>query len=87
MNENTKILPVLPLKNSVLFPHLLMPLSVGRPASVAAVEAALATEEKEIVIVAQRDSSVESAGLADLYAVGTKAVIKRMTRPSEVRWS
>ena len=83
MNENTKILPLLPLKNTVLFPHLLMPLSVGRPASVAAVEAALATEEKEIVIAAQRDSSLESPGLADLYPVGTKAIIKRMTRPTE----
>jgi ATP-dependent Lon protease len=83
LSENTKILPLLPLKNTVLFPHLLMPLSVGRPASVAAVEAALATEEKEIVITAQRDSSLESPGLADLYTVGTKAIIKRMTRPTE----
>jgi ATP-dependent Lon protease len=83
VSEHTRSLPLLPLKNSVLFPHLIMPLSVGRPASVAAVEAALATEEKEIVIVAQRDSSVESPGLADLYQVGTKAVIKRMDRSSE----
>jgi len=83
LTENTKILPLLPLKNSVLFPHLLMPLSVGRPASVAAVEAALATEEKEIVIAAQRDSSHESPGLADMYPVGTKAIIKRMTRPND----
>ena len=45
MNEHTKLLPLLPLKNSVLFPHLLMPLSVGRPTSLAAVDAALATEE------------------------------------------
>ena len=83
MNEQLKTLPLLPLKNSVLFPHLVMPLSVGRPASVAAVEAALSTEEKELVIVAQRDSSVESPSLADLYPVGVKAVIKRMTRPTE----
>ena len=81
--ENVEILPVLPLKNSVLFPHLLMPLSVGRPASLAAAEAALATEEKEIVIVAQRDPNVEKPGQDDLYTVGTKAVIKRMSRPSE----
>lgn len=81
--ENIEILPVLPLKNSVLFPHLLMPLSVGRPASLAAAEAALATEEKEIVIIAQRDPNVEKPGQDDLYTVGTKAVIKRMTRPSE----
>ncbi len=81
--ENIEILPVLPLKNSVLFPHLLMPLSVGRPASLAAAEAALATEEKEIVIIAQRDPNVEKPGQDDLYTVGTKAVIKRMSRPSE----
>jgi ATP-dependent Lon protease len=81
--ENVEILPVLPLKNSVLFPHLLMPLSVGRPASLAAVEAALATEEKEIFIIAQRDPNVEKPGQDDLYSVGTKAVIKRMSRPTE----
>ena len=83
MSEQVKILPLLPLKNSVLFPHLLMPLTVGRPGSVAAVEAAMAAEEKEIVIVAQRDSAVETPGLAELYSVGTRAVIKRMTRPAE----
>ena len=83
MSENIRSLPLLPLKNSVLFPHLLMPLSVGRPASVAAVEAAMATEEREIVICAQRDSSVETPGQGDLYQVGTRAVIKRLNRPNE----
>ncbi len=82
-SESIELLPVLPLKNSVLFPHLLMPLSVGRPASLAAAEAALATEEKEIIIVAQRDPNVEKPALSDLYTIGTKAVIKRMSRPSE----
>ena len=43
----TRELPLLPLKNSTLFPGLLMPLAVGRIGSVAAVEAALATEEQE----------------------------------------
>jgi ATP-dependent Lon protease len=81
--EKLQILPVLPLKNSVLFPHLLMPLSAGRPGSVTAVEAALATEGKELVVVAQRDSSVDVPHQNDLYGVGTKAVIKRMSRPSE----
>jgi ATP-dependent Lon protease len=81
--ENIQALPVLPLKNSVLFPHLLMPLSAGRPASVAAVEAALATEGKELVVVAQRDNSVDVPQQADLYSVGTRTVIKRMSRPSE----
>jgi ATP-dependent Lon protease len=71
------------LKNTVLFPYLLMPLSVGRSSSLAAVQAALATEEKEIVLVAQRDASNENPGQDDLYTVGTKAVIRKMSRPNE----
>ena len=69
---------MLPLKNSVLFPGLLMPLSVGRKASLAAVEAALATEDKEIVVVAQRDASVDTPGAADLFTIGTRAVIRKV---------
>jgi len=71
-----RTLPVLPLKNSVLFPGLMMPLSVGRSASIAAVEAALGTEEKEIIVVAQKDNSVDLPGAGDLYTVGTRAVIR-----------
>jgi ATP-dependent Lon protease len=81
--ENVKVLPVLPLKNTVLFPHLLMPLSVGRTSSLAAVQAALATEEKEIVLVAQRDAGDENPGQNELYTVGTRAVIRKMSRPNE----
>jgi ATP-dependent Lon protease len=83
VNQHVKALPLLPLKNSALFPHLLMPLTVGRPASLAAVEAAMATEEREIVIAAQRDASVETPGLGDLFTIGTRAVLKRMTRTTE----
>jgi ATP-dependent Lon protease len=78
--ENLQTLPVLPIKNTVLFPFLLLPLSVGRASSIAAIEAALASEEKEIVVVAQRDASVDNPGLTDLYSIGTKAVIKKMAR-------
>jgi ATP-dependent Lon protease len=78
--EKLQTLPVLPLKNSVLFPTLLMPINAGRPASVAAIEAALATEEKEIVVFAQRDAAVDEPQEADLYTIGTKAVIKKMAR-------
>src|SRR5262245_25046819 len=75
--------PVLPIKSSVLFPGLFLPLSVGRPASRAAIDAALSTEEKTLVVVAQRDVNTDSPGLADLYAVGTVAVIKKMARSAE----
>jgi ATP-dependent Lon protease len=82
-DTDAQLLPVLPLKNTLLFPHLLLPLSVGRPPSVAAVEAALATEEKELVLIAQRDPSQENPKQEDLYTIGTKAVIRKMSRPSE----
>ena len=51
-------LPALPLKNTILFPGLLLPLSVGRESSLQAVEAALKTEEKEIILVAPARSSI-----------------------------
>jgi ATP-dependent Lon protease len=76
-------LPVLPLKNAVLFPYLLMPLSAGRPGSVAAVEAALATESKEVLVFTQRDGDVDSPLQSDLYPIGTKAVIRKMNRSGE----
>jgi ATP-dependent Lon protease len=78
--DNPAVLPVLPLKNTVLFPHLFMPLSVGRPGSTAAVESILTTEEKTFVVSAQRNDSVEKPGLDDLYHIGTRAVIKKMGR-------
>lgn len=78
-----QVLPALPLKNTILFPGLLLPLSVGRDSSLRAVEAALATEEKEIVLIAQRDPQAESPGQDDLYTIGTKAVIRRSSRPNE----
>jgi ATP-dependent Lon protease len=80
---NVRRLPVLPLKSSVLYPNLMLPLSVGRPASVAAVEAALGTEEKEILIVAQLDAQVESPAFEDLYRVGVRAVVKRMAKSGD----
>src|SRR5579859_2530605 len=76
-------LPVLPLKNAVLFPYLMMPLSAGRAGSIAAVEAALATESKEIVVFTQRDGNVDAPTQDDLYTIGTKAVIRKMNRANE----
>lgn len=80
MSEQIESLPVLPIKNSVLFPGLLMPLTAGRPPSIAAIDAALASEDKELLIITQRDSSIESPTVSDLYTIGTKAVVKRMMR-------
>src|SRR5437867_1496316 len=79
-NNTILSLPVLPLKNTVLFPYLFIPLSAGRAQSVAAVEAALTGEEKTLLLVAQRDPANEQPGLGDLYGVGTRGVIKKMAR-------
>ena len=70
--------PVLPLKNSVLFPEILMPVAVGRRESVAAVEAAQASEDHKIVVVAQRDSKRAPKTLADVYPTATLAVVTRV---------
>ncbi|HEX6950247.1 MAG TPA: endopeptidase La [Nitrospira sp.] len=76
-------LPVLPIKRTVLFPGVLMPVTVGRDRSVAAVNAALKTEEKTILVVAQRDPGKDNPGLDDLYTIGTKAVVKQVGRTDE----
>src|SRR5436190_14212885 len=73
-------LPVLPLRNTVLFPGLFLPLSVGRPSSVAAVEAALTGEEKTFIVTAQRDSTKDEPGFDDLHTIGVRAVVRKMAR-------
>ena len=76
-------LPVLPIKRTVLFPGVLMPVTVGRDRSVAAVNASLKTEEKTILVVAQRDPGKENPGLDDLYTIGTKAIVKQVGRSED----
>ncbi|MGH9583046.1 MAG: LON peptidase substrate-binding domain-containing protein, partial [Bryobacteraceae bacterium] len=82
-NQQSAVLPVLPLKNTVLFPGLLLPLSVGRETSLQAVEAALKTEGKEIILVAQREAETESPQQDEMYTIGTKAVIRKNSRHGE----
>lgn len=70
------ILPLLPVKNTVILPGLDARLMVGRAESIAAVEASLAREDKFLLVVAQKNASVEQPGLQDLYDVGTIAVVR-----------
>ena len=85
MNEKVLAvtLPVLPIKRTVLFPGIMMPLTVGRERSVAAVNAAMQTEDKTILIVAQRDPQTEAPGLEELYTIGTKAIVKQLARSED----
>lgn len=73
---------VLPLQSTTLFPATVVPLTVGRPRSVAAVEAALATEEKLLACFGVRPGNAgeHEAGPNDLFQVGTLVTIKRMMR-------
>jgi ATP-dependent Lon protease len=77
---------VLPLQNTTVFPETVVPLAVGRPRSVAAVEAALTTPEKSLACITVRPDSPNPGGdpkAADLYEVGTLVMIKRMERVEE----
>ncbi len=82
-NNLLSTLPILPVKRTVLFPGVMMPLTIGRERSIAAVNAAMKTEEKMIVVVAQRDPQTEEPGLTDLYPIGTKAIVKQLGQSSE----
>jgi len=75
-------IPVLPLQNTTLFPETMVPLAAGRPGSIAAVEAALASEEKLLACISVRPdkTSDQDAKSADLFEVGTLVMIKRMER-------
>src|SRR5690349_16015009 len=75
-------IPVLPLQNTTLFPETMVPLAAGRPTSIAAVEAALAGEEKLLACISVRPekSSEEDARSEDVFEVGTLVMIKRMER-------
>jgi ATP-dependent Lon protease len=80
-SQNLERLPLLPIKNSVLFPQLFMPLSAGRTLSIAAAEASLKREDKEILIFTQKDPSIEVPGQDDLFTVGCRATIKKLAKP------
>ena len=75
-------LSVLPLQNSTLFPHTVIPLAVERERSVKAVESALSTEDKLIACVRVKTENVngDDAKLSDLFEVGTVVNVKRMMR-------
>jgi ATP-dependent Lon protease len=80
MEQKTLELPIMPLRNTVVFPSGISPLTVGRPLSLAAAEAALGTEEKRLGVVAQREDQDAEPTPANLYQVGTLVVINRMMR-------
>jgi ATP-dependent Lon protease len=71
--------PVLPLRDIVVFPHMIVPLFVGRDKSVAALEAAMAAD-KEIFLVAQLDPAEDDPAREDLYEVGVTATVLQLLK-------
>lgn len=70
---------MLPLRDVVVFPHMVIPLFVGREKSVKALDRAM-SEQRRILLVAQRSPETDDPGAADLYEVGTTATILQMLR-------
>ncbi len=77
-------LPVLPLRDMVVFPYMILPLFVARERSIAAIEDALAGN-RLLMVVAQRDGSVEAPESDDLYRVGTVVMVMRILRMGDGR--
>jgi len=76
--EKDKSLPVLPVRDTVLFPHAVLPLTVGRESSVQLINSL--GEDKTIVVVAQREARIDSPQPSDLYTVGTLAVVHKVVK-------
>jgi ATP-dependent Lon protease len=72
-------LPLLPLRDTVVFPGMMRSLAVGRDRSIKAVEAAMATDNR-VVVVAQRDPEVQDPEMEDLHTVGVEMVVGRILR-------
>jgi len=71
--------PLLPLRDVVVFPHMVVPLFVGREKSIQALEAAM-EGNKEILLVAQKDASTDEPGPGDVFDMGTLATVLQMLR-------
>jgi len=71
-------MPILPLRDTVLFPHAVLPLTVGRESSVQLINSL--GEDKTIVVVAQREARVDSPQPGDLYSMGTLATVHKVVK-------
>src|SRR6516162_5212434 len=70
--------PVLPVRDTVLFPHAVLPLTVGRESSIQLINSL--GEEKTILVVAQREARVDNPQPVDLYNIGTLATVTKWSR-------
>jgi ATP-dependent Lon protease len=76
--QASRVLPILPVRDTVLFPHAVLPLTVGRESSIQLIQSL--GEEKSIVVVAQRDARVDAPQPQDLHAFGTLATVHKVVK-------
>ena len=81
--EIPDVLPLLPVRDLVVFPYMIAPLRVSRPISLDAVNQALATDHRMCFIVAQRDAAEEDPKPGSLYRTGTVGIVMRMRKLSD----
>ncbi len=74
-----RVLPLLPLRDIVVFPHMVVPLFVGREKSVRALEEAM-ERDRSLLLSAQRDARADNPGEDDIYSVGTLGVIVQLVK-------
>ena len=77
--QDRQLIPVLPLRDVVVYPHMVIPLFVGREKSIFALEAAMA-DNKKILLLAQKNAEVDDPGQEDLYQIGTLSTILQMLK-------
>ena len=81
MTEVYETLPIVPLRDVVVFPHMMMPFVIGRPSSIRALEHALA-KDKRVFLAAQHDASTDDPKAEDIYTMGTIAnVVQSLKLP------
>jgi len=79
VSDDLTAFPVLPLRDVVVYPHMVIPLFVGREKSIQALDAAMASN-KQILLVAQKNADVDEPDIEDTYRVGTLATILQLLK-------
>src|ERR1039458_5154825 len=83
--SGVRYVPVLPVRDTVLFPHAVLPLTVGRESSIQLIESL--GEERAIVVAAQLDPRLDAPKPGDLHTVGTLATVHKIVRmPNQSRF-
>ena len=79
LNSPATEVPVLPLRDVVVYPHMVIPLFVGREKSIQALDAAM-QDSKQILMVSQKSADIDEPGVDDVYEIGTMATILQLLK-------